>query len=290
MVNEHICYNLNVEWHGLNMMFTNISRGQPTEIFDNNSVLRFINSSESAFPFTFTNVIYNSIDFNNNCLSNVNNYIENYINYETAYSMNFLASHPFDDTRIIVRDRDLITFPKYFEGWKIESITNRTDQKHLNQFTSIHHHNFANIGIELTFAELVEFTLIVRLMIAQNPCPMELIDNYAQMYNNKGILMRYVNNYYKYNEWESFCYNLLRFNNCRLQAYINCVNNGNYWRPNHVPLEPDYKTKITNIQNLKQFLDGIELFCERFDGLQEQEELFVGMPIKLDRRSIFYTL
>jgi hypothetical protein len=285
MINEHICYNLNLEWHGLNMLFTNIIRGKPTEVFDNNSVLRFINSSESALPFTFTNVIYNSIDFNNNCLCNVNNYIENYINYETEYSLNFLVTHPFEDTRIIVRDRDLVTFPKYFEGWKIESIANRTDQKHLNQFTSIHHHSFANIGIELSFAELVEFTLIVRLMIANSSCPFKLIKDYATTYNERGILTPYLNNYYNYSEWESFCYSLLRFNNN--QKIVGNYDQFNYFdNPDLI----DFKSKIDNIKKLRDFLSNIELFCERFATYQEQEELFVGMPIKLDRRSVFYTL
>jgi hypothetical protein len=290
MVNEHICYNLNVEWHSLNMMFTHRTRGQTSELFDNNSLLRFINSSESAFPFVFRNVIYNSIDFNAECLSNVNNYIDNYINYETVYSLNFLATSPDDKTRIIIRDRDLLTFPKYFEGYKIETITSRTDQKHLNQFTSIHHHQFANIGIHLSFAELVEFTLMMRMLLATDYVPSDYLELLKLDFFNRGILIPYMENCHRYDQWEHFCYSLLYHYN------YTCNSNEEYSYSNRCiqALLEDHvlkqKLRIDQIQNLKKYLDNIELFCEKFDGFKEQEELFVGMPIKLDRRSIFYTL
>jgi hypothetical protein len=207
-------YNLEIEHSGVALNFVVDNK----TVIDRNNFGQFLLEVNShATPFVIRNVkyIYSSrlegqgkhSDFNSWDYS-LASYIHKFNTDIDLFGCNYLAISPKSNKQLIIRNKELLFFTKYFENWSIIPLANATNREHIKEYSFFCIILSQYFGFKPNFGQMLATTLILNTISESSKKLPDELQTVREEYELTGILKEF-NAVFKYiKNWNMFCYKI----------------------------------------------------------------------------------
>jgi hypothetical protein len=268
-------YNLEVEHYGLGLNF----------VVDNNTTIDRINFQQflleintHASPFIVRNVrhIYNSTYLENgknkelrSWESTLDEYITKYTNDIDLFGCNYFATSPLTGRKLVIRNKELMYFTKYFENWVITPVHSATNRNHIKEYNLFREAFIKKLGFVPNFGQMIATTLIATIFIDYNQD--QLSSEFNKLKNDyaaSGLLLEFISLRLFINNWIFFCNKIY---------YIH------YSKPLDVI---DKSIMLEQILEFSKNYQPYQFFHDCYNTIETQKQLLDSLPFVTNNRSL----
>jgi hypothetical protein len=288
---------LELEFTGLGLNLTTTDDNKcSTIIWTKIKLMEFLfKAGCTPTPFTFRNVKF-QLEPSRYAYASIKEFIANYSSFQTSVSPNFIAISPDNSVQLIVRFNHLIFFPKYFENWSIFPFSAQTCLTFKAQYNLIHNLVLSTKNIKWKVTNILELCLqynlyakfhetnsLYRHICNESNIDAKFFDLILSEYEHLGILQPFINHTQYIPNWLRFCSNFK--NNYFMYQELNLFPTSTKFNDINTP--PIQKQQ-NSIKAIVSYFNNLQFFDEYFDTFENQEQLFVDVPLDLAKRTFIH--
>lgn len=267
-------YELKIEWPGLDMNHTHQVDGKSNDVFCKSDFQSFMNNYYEN-NLKLIDVSYNNSNFVNKYNANPDYVIQEFKNILDTYCINFLAINQEQNCFIIVRELHLISFPKYFENWILYRISEHTTFDYYQQLNHLISMNYRGTRCwKVSDYVLMAIINYKAKQIGNTKCSNKIIVDYVTSRGSK--YSRFLIDNVLIGPDIIKDHSSLERLSCGLYDWFD----DQYYGPNSTA---DF---LDIFINFTKFLKNIRLFNYAFRRFEDQDQLFVGMPLNIEDRKL----
>ena len=268
---ESFTYRLQLEHSDLNLNYVTKTNDSNSDVYSRKTFLDFLNFHNSVTtPFTIRNVEFDTTQNDTWLNIPLDDYLKKYQSTIDIYNSNLIATSPSGNSKLLLRTKDLIYFPKFFENWSIDTIPFATTKNHIAQYNIFKNCINNCYGHKQLLSKLIQITLILNHLSANKPVE---LDPYVQQivgnYYAKDVDKEFDNHKTYLDDWILFCKKLY-FKAFPLDLMNHDINN-----------------KISHILEFTREYQECQFFHERFLSSAAQQALIVTLPIKKEKQRLY---